>query len=163
MSVNNKGTFPKICFLLKSWLFGTLPKDCLQWSRAHFLPITTVWSPLASSAAPHPLLCSTVHSGPGTSVEVRSCFPGRDKICVVFNLFLSRSWPSIQNWEQVTSVSQRMITILDILKKKWLQENPKPGMSKWLYLKSSGEGRVGGAQGWSAFEHEQGSGFCTQD
>lgn len=88
MSVNNKGTYPKSCFLLKPWLLGTLPKDCLQSSHAHFLPITV---------APQPLLCSSVHSGPGTSVEVRSRFPGRDKICVVFNLFLSRSRPSIQN------------------------------------------------------------------
>lgn len=164
MSVNKEETYPNICFLLKSWLFGTLPKGCLQTSRAHSLPITVVWPPLVSSEAPPPLLCRSVDSGPGTSVELRSSFPGRDKICVVFNLFfLSRSRPSIQNWEQVTSVSQRMVTIPGILKKKWGQENPKPGVSKWLSLKSPGEGQPGGTQGWSTFGHRQGSGFRPQD
>lgn len=39
-----------------------------------------------------------------TSVEVKSYFPDKHRIHVAFNSFLSRTWPNIKNWEQVTNI-----------------------------------------------------------
>lgn len=108
--------------LVQSWLFGVLPRDCLRSLVQVSYRQSTVWAiTCVPAAATTSALWSSVHMGPLTSVAAGSRFPDGNKIRVVFNLFLSRSWPSVQNWEQVTNVSQRMIKIQGILKKKYLQ------------------------------------------